>query len=371
MASFLFRVPQIVDANGDPYSGAKCELLLTGTTTQSAGYSDTGLTTPLTNPVVADSKGLFAPIYLDQAITYKVVLSDADDNTIQTIDPVKAELGTANTAIAGLTPAADKVPYFTSSTAAALADFPSWGRGLVANASEAAFKSYVNLEIGTDVQTQNAFLNDLSTLGSTIVAEDLIVGVGTNDVKRLAKGTNGQALIMTAGAVAWAKQVITGWTLLETQQPETDVSTVTFATDISSYVSVRVEALAEMGTSGAYVQLEYSPDGSTWRTIALGATATQASGLTVNFWEIPNVNDADGSALRIAHNIHTATKTANVDRSNQATNFNGAGIDTQAGTGGYTSYDEAMTYLRLTASSGNIEGSTADRRGVFRLWGQI
>lgn len=163
---------------------------------------------------------------------------------------------------------------------------------------------------------------------------------------------------------------ISGWTLLETQEPTSDVSSITFATVVSAYKSLRVEVFAEMTSNGAYAQLQYSPDGSTWRTLALGSLATQAAGVTVNCWDIMNVDDADGTHLRVAHNVHTASKTANIDRSSASTNFNAAGIDAQAGTGGYTSYDEDMAYIRIAANTGNMEGSTGDRRSVFRLYGQ-
>jgi hypothetical protein len=164
--------------------------------------------------------------------------------------------------------------------------------------------------------------------------------------------------------------VISGWTLLETQEPTTDVSTITFATLVSSYKSLRVEVYAEMGTNAAYLTLRYSPDGATWRTIGNGAIATQSSGLTVNCWDIMNVDDADGTHLRVAHLVHSGTKTANADRSDAVITLNSPAIDAQAGTGGYTSYTEDMAYIRIDTSSGVVEGSTADRRVVARLYGQ-
>jgi hypothetical protein len=54
-------------------------------------------------------------------------------------------------AIAALTSAANKVPYFTGSGTAAVADFTAYGRSVVAVADEAALKALANLEVGTDV----------------------------------------------------------------------------------------------------------------------------------------------------------------------------------------------------------------------------
>jgi len=66
--------------------------------------------------------------------------------------------------IAGLTSAADRVPYFTGAGTGALAVFTSYGRSLVAVADEAAFKALVNLEPGTDVQPFNSGLDQIAEL---------------------------------------------------------------------------------------------------------------------------------------------------------------------------------------------------------------
>lgn len=90
MASTIFNAPilQLQDANGDAYSGAKAFFYLLDTTTESAPYQNADLSTPHANPVVADATGAFAPIYLDPAIEYKVVLKDSSDTILETIESV-------------------------------------------------------------------------------------------------------------------------------------------------------------------------------------------------------------------------------------------------------------------------------------------
>lgn len=88
MAQLFFPpVMQASDASGNPYSGAKLYFYTTGTTTLITIYQDSGLVTPHTNPVIADSSGQFAPIYLAET-TYKIVLKSSLDVTIRTVDPV-------------------------------------------------------------------------------------------------------------------------------------------------------------------------------------------------------------------------------------------------------------------------------------------
>lgn len=94
MAGIILPQPLLImqDGNGDPISGGKAEFFLTGTTTPSAVYQDSALTTPHTNPVIADADGIIDAIFLDRSVIYKLVISDAEDNIVRTVDPVNSIL---------------------------------------------------------------------------------------------------------------------------------------------------------------------------------------------------------------------------------------------------------------------------------------
>ena len=88
--SQLFYLPQAVriDSTGTPYADAKANFYLTGTTTPTDTYTDNARAVAHANPVVADAAGQFAAIYLDPAITYRVIITESDNTQIDDIDPV-------------------------------------------------------------------------------------------------------------------------------------------------------------------------------------------------------------------------------------------------------------------------------------------
>ena len=92
MTGILLTEPVIraVNANGAPISGAQLQFYTTGTTTPTPVYTSSTLGTPLSNPVVSDSGGLFVPIYLDPAVIYRAQLKDGGGVLIRDIDPVNA-----------------------------------------------------------------------------------------------------------------------------------------------------------------------------------------------------------------------------------------------------------------------------------------
>lgn len=91
----LAYLPQMVrvDSTGTPYANARANFYLTGTTTRTDTYTTNALSVAHANPVVADAAGQFAAIYLDPAITYRLILTDENDVQIDDVDPISAPLG--------------------------------------------------------------------------------------------------------------------------------------------------------------------------------------------------------------------------------------------------------------------------------------
>lgn len=105
-----------VDAEGVPIAGAQLFFFITETSTPLDTYSDVGLTTPNTNPVVADANGYFGDIWLTSATAYKVAAygpnltsptipstpASPQGTQIWTADPVGPASGGTNQVVTGI-----------------------------------------------------------------------------------------------------------------------------------------------------------------------------------------------------------------------------------------------------------------------------
>lgn len=90
-AELLPMLARSADTDNNPYAGAKWFFYATGTTTPQDAYTTSALSVAHANPVVADSAGKFAPIYLDTSLQYRGVLKDASEAvTIFDIDPINS-----------------------------------------------------------------------------------------------------------------------------------------------------------------------------------------------------------------------------------------------------------------------------------------
>jgi hypothetical protein len=110
---------QVFNDSGAPLAGAKLFFYEAGTSTKQDTYSDATLTTPNTNPVVADAAGRFGGIFM-QAKSYKVVLTTSGDT-----DPPTSAIWTVDNyepAAGGALRAASTIAALTALAKAGLSD---------------------------------------------------------------------------------------------------------------------------------------------------------------------------------------------------------------------------------------------------------
>ena len=226
MAAELFHNPtrRAWDANGAIASGSKLYFYLTGTTTPRTVYAESTLTTPLTNPVVADSAGVWPSIYLDDAYTYRVVEKDADDDTIADIDPYLPSI-------------TEQLTEELSDIAASVAADAAAIEGL------ATYPHPYRYQIGAAVIDYPA----------GIPADEYLFAVGPvasriTDIDINITGTSATLAILADGAAIWGPQAVTGDVTL-TGQDIGIADTVDLSLMVTDPVSLTKIILAVNGVS--------------------------------------------------------------------------------------------------------------------------
>ena len=198
-------------------------------------------------------------------INYLSGVTSAIQTQLGNKQPLDAEL----TAIAGLTSAADKVPYFTGSGTAAVADFTSFGRSLVDDANSSAARTTLGLVIGTDVQAYDPQLADVA--GLTPTDGNFIVGDGTNFVTEsgsTARTSLGLGTIATQNA---SSVTITGGSVTGI----TDLAVADGGTGASTAANARVNLLPSYtGNGGKVLAVNSGATDTEWITVATGGGGT-------------------------------------------------------------------------------------------------
>lgn len=145
-------------------------------------------------------------------------------------------------ALAGLTSAANKLPYFTGSGTAALTDLTSDARGLLDDATYADMRTTLGLVIGTDVQAYSSVLDAVSA--STYVGDDSITTVGT-----ITTGTwNGSTIAIANGGTS-----ATTASSARTNLADTSTSGLTTSTPVLARISSQGCAASSGSTSSTTV----------------------------------------------------------------------------------------------------------------------
>lgn len=179
-------------------------------------------------------------------------------------------------AIAGLTSAADRLPYFTGSGTAALAIFTSFARSILDDADAATVRGTIG------AQASDAALTSLA--GLSLAAGDVLYATGADTLARLPIGTAGQILQVNSGATApeWTGGSIGPGQTWQNVTGSRAVST-SYRNTTGKPIMVAIRA-----HSGSPTAIQVSTDDATWIEVGQVFTNTAAAQSTAQSFIVPN-----------------------------------------------------------------------------------
>lgn len=228
-------------------------------------------------------------------------------------------------ALAGLVSAADQVPYFTGSGTASLASFPTFGRSIVAAASQAAARTVLALTPGTDVQ---AFDSDLAALAANAgTGLWSVTGAGTGSVRTLT-GPAAGITVTNGGGVAGNPTLVLANDLAAVEglsstgiarRTATDTWSVGTAVSNAELAAMAAWTIKGNVTSGSATPTDFTIDGLTVK-------ASPAAADEIIIWDVA------GAAIKKASvsSLASAGSVASID-AKTGSFTTGNGLDSTAG----------------------------------------